>query len=159
MMQSGRLSDPAAPDAAQPEVGARGSCLCGAIRFEITGALGPIVMCHCGQCRKAQGGAFAVNAVVPVEDFTIVAGRDKLAAYESSPGKLRHFCRDCGSPIISTRTSAPGVVRVRIGTIDSLIDAGPRAHIFVASKAAWDAISDDLPQYAGREPSRQDTRE
>jgi hypothetical protein len=159
MMRSGSEADAAVTKAPRPALPARGSCLCGAIRYEITGALGPIVMCHCAQCRKAQGGAFAVNAAIRAEDFTIIAGRNRLAAYESSPGKLRHFCRDCGSPIISTRTTVPGVVRVRIGTLDTPIDAGPQAHIFVASKAEWDAICDDLPQYAGREPARQDAKE
>jgi hypothetical protein len=132
----------------------RGSCLCGAIRYEIRGDLGPIVLCHCAQCRKAQGSAFAANAPVRAADFTIVAGGEVLAAHESSPGKKRHFCRRCGSPIISTRDSAPGVVRVRIGTLDDPVDARPAAHIYVASKAEWDEIRDSLPQHAGVEPGR-----
>ena len=131
-----------------------GSCLCGTIRYEIRGTLGPILLCHCVQCRKAQGSAFASNAAVKATDFAIVAGEDALAAYESSPGKRRHFCRQCGSPIISTRDAVPGVVRVRIGTLDSNVDATPSAHIYVASKAAWLEIHDGLPQYAGLEPSR-----
>ena len=131
-----------------------GSCLCGTIRYEISGELGPIVLCHCAQCRKAQGSAFAANAAVNAADFAIVAGEEALTAYESSPGKKRHFCRRCGSPIISTRDTVPGVVRVRIGTLDSRIDASPSAHIYVASKAAWEEIHDGLPQYAGLEPSR-----
>lgn len=132
----------------------RGSCLCGTIRYEIRGELGPIVLCHCSQCRKAQGSAFAANAQVSAADFTIIAGREALAAYESSPGKKRHFCRRCGSPIMSTRESSPGVVRVRVGTLDSRIDARPTAHIFAASKAEWDQIRDDLPQHVGVEPGR-----
>ena len=131
-----------------------GSCLCGAVRYEIRGELGPIVMCHCGQCRKAQGSAFATNAAVRAADFAIVAGEDALVGFESSPGKKRHFCRHCGSPIISTRDAIPGVVRVRIGTLDSDVGAAPSAHIYVASKAAWVEIRDGLPQYAGLEPSR-----
>jgi hypothetical protein len=132
----------------------RGSCLCGAIRYEIRGDLGPIVLCHCVQCRKAQGSAFAANAAVSTADFTIVAGGEALAAYESSPGKKRHFCRHCGSPIMSARDSAPGFVRVRIGTLDDPGEARPTAHIFVASKAGWDEIRDSLPQHAGVEPER-----
>ena len=131
-----------------------GGCLCGTIRYEIRGELGPIVLCHCAQCRKAQGSAFASNAAVKAADFAIVAGGEALAAYESSPGKKRHFCRQCGSPIISTRDAIPGVVRVRIGTVDSRIDATPSAHIYVKSKAAWEEIGDGLPQYAALEPSR-----
>jgi hypothetical protein len=131
-----------------------GSCLCGTIRYEIRGELGPIVLCHCTQCRKAQGSAFASNTAVKATDFVIVAGAEALAAYESSPGKKRHFCRRCGSPIISTRDAVPGVVRVRIGTLDSPVETPPSAHIFVEFKAAWDEIRDGRPQYAGLEPSR-----
>ena len=72
------------PLAAQNRATHHGSCLCGTIRYEIKGELGPIVLCHCAQCRKAQGSAFAANAIVQVRDFAIVAGQDSLAAYESS---------------------------------------------------------------------------
>jgi len=133
-----------------------GSCLCGTIRYEIRGDLGPIVICHCAQCRKAQGSAFAANAAVRATDFALVAGADAVAAYESSVGKKRHFCRKCGSPIISTRDSVPGIVRLRIGTLDSPLRTKPSAHIFVASKAEWDDICDTLPQHAGLEPARQE---
>ena len=132
-----------------------GSCLCGTIRYAIRGELGPIVLCHCTQCRKAQGTAFATNAPVKAADFAIVAGATVLAAYESSPGKRRHFCRNCGSPIMSTRDEVPGVVRVRIGTLDSRVDALATAHIYAGSKAEWCEIRDDLPQFAGREAARQ----
>jgi len=132
-----------------------GSCLCGTIRYAIRGELGPIVLCHCTQCRKAQGSAFASNAPVKAADFAIVAGATALAAYESSPGKKRHFCRNCGSPIMSTRESNPGVVRVRIGTLDSRVDSLPTAHIHAGSKVDWYEICDALPQFVGREPARQ----
>ena len=137
----------------------RGSCLCGAIRFEIDGELGPIVFCHCAQCRKAQGSAFAANAPVHAGDFRVVAGREALAAYESSPGKRRHFCRICGSPIMSTRDSLPEVVRVRIGTLDSRIDARPSAHIFAASKAEWYEPGDALPRHPRFEPARREPKD
>jgi hypothetical protein len=132
----------------------QGSCLCGTIRYEIRGELGAIVLCHCAQCRKAQGSAFAANAPVRTADFAIVAGSGSLAAYESSPGKKRHFCRNCGAPIISTRDSAPEYVRVRVGTLDSSVHARPTAHIFTASKAGWYEIRDGLPQHTGLEPAR-----
>jgi hypothetical protein len=132
----------------------RGSCLCGTIRYEIRGELGPITLCHCAQCRKAQGTAFAAVAPVRVADFTVVAGRDALTEYESSPGKRRAFCSRCGSPIYSRRDTLPDALRLRIGLLDTPIDAKPVAHIFATSRAEWDEIHDDLPQYAGTEPGR-----
>lgn len=131
-----------------------GSCLCRAIRYRVRGELGPIVYCHCAQCRKAQGSAFAANAPVKADGFEWLSGREAVTEYESSPGKLRAFCRVCGSPIYSRRDSAPDVLRLRIGTLDTPLAARPSAHIYAASKAEWDEILDDLPQHAALEPGR-----
>lgn len=133
----------------------QGGCLCGAVRYEIAaGGLGAIVLCHCSQCRKAQGSAFAANAPVRTADFRLLAGTDALRAYASSPSKWRSFCGRCGSPIHSRRDGAPEWVRLRIGTLDTPITARPAAHIHVASKAAWWPIQDALPQHPGLEPGR-----
>ncbi len=132
----------------------RGSCLCGAVRYEIEGALGPIVCCHCSMCRKAQGSAFATNAPVEAARFRLVEGRESLREYRSSPEKVRAFCSRCGSPIFSRHDARPEVVRVRIGTLDTPIAARPTAHIHVASKAEWYDILDGRPQHAEVEPGR-----
>ncbi|MDO8893333.1 MAG: GFA family protein [Sulfurimicrobium sp.] len=131
-----------------------GSCLCGSVRFEIEGAIRNIVCCHCSQCRKAQGSAFATNGIVKYSDFTVLHGQDELTAYESTPGQTKYFCKTCGSPIMSKLASRPDEVRVRLGTIESDIEERPMAHIFVTSKAEWEEISGDLPQYESYEPGR-----
>ncbi len=131
-----------------------GGCLCGAVRFEIAGPIRNIVYCHCSRCRKAQGSAFATNGIAAADEFTITQGEDALTVYESMPGKTKHFCRICGSPIASKNAADPGNVRVRIGTIDSVIAERPMAHIFATSKADWEEICDDLPQYPSYEPGR-----
>lgn len=131
-----------------------GGCLCGSVRFEIKGPIRNIVCCHCSQCRKAQGSAFATNGMVRTTDFNIVSGADSLTGYESSPGQTKYFCKTCGSPILSKSESKPGHVRVRLGTIDSDIAERPMAHIFATSKANWEEIADDLPQYENHEPNR-----
>lgn len=93
-----------------------GSCLCGKVKFEISGTVGPIQICHCRQCRKAQGSAFAANVPVNEINFRFLTGEDNLASYESSPGKHRYFCRIFGSPIFSRTIKLPGVLRVRAGS-------------------------------------------
>jgi hypothetical protein len=105
-------------------------------------------------CRKAQGTAFATNAPVEVAKFRITQGEPVLRTYSSSPGKWRCFCSTCGSPLFSKRDSHPGVIRLRIGTLDTKITARPTAHIHVASKAEWFEILDGLPQYPEFEPNR-----
>lgn len=128
----------------------KGSCLCDGIHYEIDGDLGPTMICHCGKCRKSNGSAFAVNAVVNVSEFHIVKGQELVAEFESTPGVFRTFCKQCGSPLFSRRPSMPDVYRLRIGTLDTPVDVKPAAHIFVGSKAGWDCINDDIPQYDER---------
>ncbi|MBL3599767.1 MAG: GFA family protein [gamma proteobacterium endosymbiont of Lamellibrachia anaximandri] len=132
----------------------KGGCLCGKIRFEIIGEIGNIVYCHCSQCRKVQGSAFATNGNVDVEAFIFLSGEDELTGYQSSPGQTKYFCKHCGSPIISRNESVPNKVRVRLGTIESDIRERPIAHIFITSKANWEELPDNLPQYESFEPGR-----
>jgi hypothetical protein len=131
-----------------------GGCLCGKVRFKITGDIRNIIYCHCSECRKAQGSAFATNGVVETGSFLYLAGENELTAYRYTDVQTRFFCKHCGSPILSVNTSKPGVVRIRLGTIDSDITERPSAHIFAASKANWDVICDELPQYDSYEPGR-----
>jgi hypothetical protein len=72
----------------------KGSCLCGGIRYEIDADLGPVTNCHCSQCRKAAGAAFASNASVPAMSFRFVAGAELLKEWESSPGNGDVFAAD-----------------------------------------------------------------
>lgn len=128
----------------------QGSCLCNAIHYEIEGELGPTMICHCSKCRKANGSAFAVNAMVKTEDFKFIRGREFVGEFESSPGVFRSFCRQCASPLYSRRVAQPEILRLRIGTLDTPVQVKPAAHIFVGSKAVWDEIHDDIPQYEER---------
>lgn len=128
----------------------RGSCLCGAVTFQVEGELVDAYFCHCERCRKASGSAFASNAKIVPEQFTLLTGQDVLKSYfNPASGLTRKFCGVCGSPIISERTE-PRMLTVRLGTLDTPVGKRPRGHIFVASKADWDVITDDLPQYAER---------
>jgi hypothetical protein len=126
----------------------RGSCLCGAVRYEVDGDLGPVALCHCGMCRKAGGTAFATNASVARAAFRLVAGADRVERYASSPGKRRCFCRTCGSPLFSESDDAPDQVRLRLGLLDDDPGVRPAFHWAVESKAPWWHIHDDLPQLA-----------
>jgi len=128
----------------------KGSCLCGAVEYEITGSLGPVVYCHCSRCRKANGSAFNVASPVATADFRFVKGQECLRDYRNNAGVHRVFCGTCGSPIIGKRESAPETVRVRIGTLDTPVNAQVHAHIFVGSKAEWYEILDGMTQYEER---------
>ena len=131
-----------------------GGCLCGGVRYEVEGDLAPIQLCHCGQCRKAQGGAFGANVPVATADLRWLQGEDLMREFRASPIKRRVFCGTCGSPLFSQRDEAPEVLRLRVGTLDG-DGAGLEVgfHIQTASKAAWWPIEDGRPQYPAEGPA------
>lgn len=131
-----------------------GTCLCGGVRFEVEGEIGAVTLCHCGQCRKAQGSAFVAAAPVRRAAFRLLRGAELLTAFESSPGKRRVFCRVCGSPVFSERDADPDSLRLRIGLLDTPLGARPAAHIFCESRADWDVDLDQVARYPGLEPAR-----
>jgi hypothetical protein len=101
----------------------KGSCLCGAIQYEIRGELGPIVLCHCSRCRKASGSAFGSVSPVKIADFHVTAGSDSLSEFAAPTGLKRFFCKRCGSPIFGRRDDVPDLIRLRIGTLDTPMSA------------------------------------
>jgi hypothetical protein len=117
------------------------------VRYEITGKIGPIACCHCISCRKAQGGAFATNAPVRTKYFRLVSGGDSVAQYESSPGKRRCFCQNCGSPVWSITDADPETIRIRLGLLDGDPERRPVGHFWVSEKAPFYEIRDELPQW------------
>ena len=124
-----------------------GHCLCGRIRYEITGEVGPVELCHCTHCRRSTGSAFSANGTVRSKDFDLVEGKQYLREHESRPGKFRGFCLCCGSPIYSRLDARPRHLRLRLGTLEDDPGTRPRAHIWVRSRAPWYEIRDGLPEH------------
>ena len=140
------------------EAGLAGGCLCGAVRFTyrgpLGGELGAVTVCHCRQCRKAQGYASAVAPAL-ARSFEVVRGGEEVGEYESSAGKWRAFCKRCGSPLYSRRDAKPDDMRLRLGAFDAP-PSGLKvdAHIFTAGAPSW-SFGDDAPRYPQFEPGRQ----
>ncbi|WP_043529709.1 GFA family protein [Litchfieldella xinjiangensis] len=124
-----------------------GSCLCGKVRYEYRGEIDEVSMCHCTQCQKAQGSAFAAVAPIRSADFRITQGADYLKEYRATPNKARVFCAECGSPLFSARDDLPEAKRLRLGTLDSAISPSKRYHAWVSSKAAWFDLTDEHPKF------------
>lgn len=125
----------------------RGSCLCGAVRYEVTGPVHDVHHCHCSMCRKAHGSAFSTFARLTASELRIVAGQAEIRSYRSSPPIERTFCATCGTRLTVGFDGMPDAVWVTLTTLDGDAGVRPGAHMFVASKAPWDEISDALPQY------------
>jgi ketosteroid isomerase-like protein len=124
-----------------------GGCLCGTVRFEIDGSIGPITCCHCSRCRRASGSGYTAAAAVDADAFRVIAGADEVIEYESSPHNRRAFCSRCGSQLYG-RHDDYSVVRVRAGGLDD--DPGSRvaAHFMMDSKAPWLEGDDDVEEFA-----------
>ena len=136
-----------------------GSCLCGGVKFAITGPLSHLLNCHCSKCRKQHGAAFRSRARVRLEDFRWLQGEELVSYYESSPGFYRGFCSRCGSPIVNRPAPSYAMTAIRgsdlgvpLGILDGDPGVKPERHIFVGSKASWFEITDDLPQYPDYPP-------
>jgi hypothetical protein len=78
----------------------------------------------------------------------LVAGKELVREFESSPGKFRAFCTNCGSPLYAHLSAAPDVIRIRLGTLDTPFMKQPQAHTWVSDKASWDPIEGKVPQFA-----------
>jgi len=123
----------------------RGSCLCGAVRFEID-AVRSLTHCHCANCRKLTGAAFASYVHVELDKFRFVSGEDMTVAYESAPGSFRHRCKTCGCLAPGKAGYLP-TVSIPAGLLDDDPQVRPRLHVFTGSRAPWWTIQDDLPQH------------
>ena len=128
----------------------QGSCLCGGVKFEIEGAVGPFELCHCSRCRKVSGSAFVVGLGVRTEDFRLLQGQELIKTYEapileSPPAYRTSFCSRCGSPVPNPD---PGSIWFEIpaGILDGDPGLRPDKHIFIEDKSQWFTITDDLPQ-------------
>ncbi len=124
-----------------------GSCLCGRITYEIHQELSDFGYCHCRSCQKASGAAHGANAGFDRNSFVLRDPDRLLREYESSPGKRRAFCSNCGSPLFAYLSATPDVMRIRLGSLDSVFAKSAKAHTFVSQKAAWKVIDDDLPSF------------
>lgn len=133
-----------------------GGCLCGAVKYRLTGPLGDIVHCHCETCRKTHSSAFSSVAAVADTDFQLLEGAGKLSRFESSPGKLRWFCQNCGSHIYAKREGTAHVI-LRLGSLDNdslNVENTPRerSHIWTSQQARWYQNDTELPVYDEAEP-------
>ncbi len=118
----------------------RGSCLCGAVTYEVHGPLRDVIACHCSQCRKQTGHYMAATAASR-EHFKLVRA-DELRWYRSSDSAQRGFCGRCGSVLFWSRDGGPDI-SITAGTIDGPTGVRTEGHIFCASKGDYYVLPDE----------------
>ena len=123
-----------------------GGCFCGSLRYEIEGPLCNARACHCSQCRKAFSGAGSAYAEIPGDStFRWISQTDNLNIYESVEGWGLAFCVNCGTSLCGMYQGK--VQGITLGSVDGDPGIEIEKHIFVGSKAPWDHIGGDAPQY------------
>ena len=113
-----------------------GSCLCGAVRFEVAGPLTDLLHCHCRMCQKAHGAVFATFAKVPHEAFTIVQGRDRISEFRSSEEARRTFCSQCGSTLQFIRDDS-AAFGLAVSALDRALEPQPIRECHLDSRVDW----------------------
>jgi hypothetical protein len=116
-----------------------GSCLCGAVAYEVSGELRNAVGCHCGQCRKTTGHYLAATAAK--HDCFRLTCEDGLAWYRSSATAKRGFCRICGSTLF-WQGEGRDYVAIAAGSLDAPTGIRLEGHIFCADKGDYYEIAD-----------------
>ncbi len=120
----------------------KGSRLCGAVQYEVTGDVAGLSVCHCSQCRKQPGHLWA-SGFVPDTALTIMRG-DGLKWYASSKTAERGFCGTCGAYLF-WRKLGEDTTSFSLGSLDGPIGLKLQKHIFVADQGDYYDISDGLP--------------
>lgn len=124
-----------------------GGCLCGAIRFAARGEPDWVMHCHCASCRRQTASMLATFAGYTTQTFRFTHGEP--GRFESSPGVVRKFCRDCGTPLTYEANWCPDEVHIHLCALDDPAAMPAQGHVFAAEKVPWFHLGDDLPQYQG----------
>ena len=129
----------------------QGSCLCGAVKFELAHAPEIMNLCHCSMCRKTSGSSFGTFAHIKRDKFHWTKGEAEIIRFESSAGNFRAFCKYCGSSL-PVSDDGDDYVCVPAGSFDDDPQIKPQVQIFAGSKAPWQVIADDPPSFDAFEP-------
>lgn len=121
-----------------------GGCLCGAVRYRVSGQPVAATLCHCADCRRASGGTNVAWAVFDKGDFEWLAGDP--ADYSSSAGIHWSFCRECGTTLGYRRSERPDHMDVTSGSLDEPDRYPPDVEIWVKQRIGWEALHPALPK-------------
>ncbi len=129
-----------------------GGCLCGEVRYEISGSSIWSAICYCESCTRAAGAPAMAWAGFDKSKFRLLHG--SIEIYESSPGVLRGFCRRCGTSLTYQKNSkvlegAQDDVYIATRTLDDPNAHPPDEHVHYGKRVSWFNVEDELPHYDG----------
>jgi len=126
-----------------------GGCVCGKIRYAVTGEPVAVVACHCRDCQTQSGSAFGMTMVVPRASFELLAGEPRSFGSRAESGSAKDcvFCGDCGTRIYNILEKLPATYNLKPGTLDDTSWLRPVAHVWVERKQPWVAIPAGCRQF------------
>jgi hypothetical protein len=126
-----------------------GGCACGAIRYECSVEPLASFNCHCRDCQRETGSAFASIIAVPRASVTLVQGRPKYFGLTADSGftTSRAFCGECGSPLFGQPNRRPDMLTLRAGSLDDPSQFKPNQNIYTATAQPWDFMDPALPKF------------
>lgn len=126
----------------------RGSCLCGAVQYEIAGEPTKFYHCHCSRCRKSTGTGHASNLFLQPASLIWLTGESLVRSFKIPEAKrfTRQFCSSCGSPL-PRQLKDSDIVIAPAGALDNEPSIRPQARIFWQSRASWSCSGDELPTW------------
>lgn len=122
-----------------------GGCLCGSVRFEVTGPPTHADWCHCRECQRASGSVAIVWGIWPAESFRVTEG--KPHCFPSSWRGHRYFCPSCGATLHMTDPTDPTTVGVPLTALDEPQTVAPTSHAWVSERVPWFHTADGLPEH------------
>ncbi len=127
----------------------KGSCLCGAVHYEVSGDPQKFYHCHCARCRKSSGTGHATNLMLTNAQLVFSQGESLLKRYKIPEAErfTRQFCSHCGSSVARFVPELDAVV-VPAGSLDSDAPIKPQARIFWDSRAEWSCDDAALPRFS-----------
>jgi len=131
-----------------------GGCLCGAIRYEVTGEPVRAAHCHCDDCRRATGASFATNVFFKETDIKILQGTPKQFRHAADSGNImtKEFCSDCGSQIFGIGSGSAGIRHVKAGTLDDASFVQPQIEVYTSKKLPFTRLSDNTEHFETTRP-------
>jgi hypothetical protein len=123
-----------------------GSCLCGAIQFEVSLPSLWCAHCHCSQCQRYHGAPLVTWVGFSEDSFHITRGEKEVRWYRSSPLAQRGFCGECGSSFLFRSQQWPDEMHISLTNLHSEIDRGPEGHVYYDSHVKWLHLADELPR-------------
>ncbi len=125
----------------------RGHCECKRVSYQADCEISDLSHCHCSQCRRLHGAAYATFAGVEGGKFRYLSGEKDIKTYASSDDHERVFCGNCGSNILVSVDGDPGILYLSMGAVYGNPSHPEAYHIYVGSKAPWHEIIDDCVQH------------